>query len=159
MQSTTHFLVGIWIFRACLLFESLGVPFWLIVIISVILAVISHVLLDCIAKLTYHMPEPQYHDAFWVGYHAIFVYGGTLALFILFFTDYWWVMLASILPDIIDWYILRPFFKKGPIVHPLIDKVRNSWFAWIPDLTAKKWTVVNEIGLDAILLILLLIYS
>ncbi|MHA1776407.1 MAG: hypothetical protein ACTSWC_06505 [Promethearchaeota archaeon] len=159
MQSTTHFLVGIWIFRACSLLETMGVPFWIIIILSTILAILSHVLLDCLAKMTYHMPEPQYHDVFWVSYHVVFVYGGTLALLILYFSNYWWVMLAAILPDIIDWYIRRPLLKKGPIIHPQIDKLRNRWFSWIPDLTAKKWTVVLEIGLDVILFVLLIVFA
>lgn len=159
MQSPTHFLTGMILFRVMqLLFPAL--PSWIFIPLVIIIGVLSHFLLDSLARMTYHLPDPQWKDPFWVSYHVIFVYLGTLVMLIVFWTPYWWVMLASLLPDIIDWYLLRPLFKIGPVVHPYIDKLRNSMFTWVPDWTAKKWTVILELTYDGILLtLLLLIFS
>ncbi|WP_457558848.1 hypothetical protein [Candidatus Harpocratesius sp.] len=157
MQSTTHFLVGIWIYKVFILLAP-NFPTWSLINLTILLALFSHLILDCFAKITYHVPNAQWKDLFWLSYHIIFVYVGSLLLLIFYLPQYWWVMLAATLPDIIDWYIMRPIFKKGPYIHPYIDKVRNNWFSWLPDLTSKKWTVVLEIGFDVILLLLLILF-
>ncbi|MHA1340668.1 MAG: hypothetical protein ACTSRZ_11060 [Promethearchaeota archaeon] len=145
MQSPTHFLMGILIYR---LFESfIGFSNNIIGIILkgivFILIFFSHFLVDAIAKITYHVPDARPQDKFWLSYH-IFIFGLTIFLAIWFIIPYFWVMLFSVLIDIIDWGILRGLMKKNPIIHPLIDKFRNKFFSWLPNLIEKKWTVINE---------------
>ncbi len=156
MQAPTHFLTGMIIFRA---FSSWfpALPPWILISLTVIASVFSHFLLDCLADLTYHLPDPQWNDPFWVSYHVIFVYIGSLVMLVVFWQGYWWVMLASILPDIIDWYTLRWIFKKDSVVHPLIDKMREHWFSWLPNWRDRKWTVALEICVDMGLLLIILL--
>ncbi|TFH27743.1 MAG: hypothetical protein E4G98_05895 [Promethearchaeota archaeon] len=156
MQAPTHFLTGMVIYIALSSWFS-ALPSWLLISITVIASLLSHFLLDCLAKLTYHLPDPQWKDPFWVTYHVVFVYVGTLVMLVVFWKEYWWVMFASIIPDIIDWYFLRPFFKKGPVVHPLIDWMRKHWFNWVPDWTDRKWTVALEIAADVGLLLIVIL--
>ncbi len=143
MQMPTHFLIGILIAEIFnLLLPSMPIPVQILII--AILAVLSHYLLDCIAISTYHPYKAHWDDKFFKGFHIIYAFGFAIILFIWFFIPYWWVMLFSILPDIIDWYILRPAFHKDPVVHPSIDRVRDALFSWLPDLKEKKWAVLNE---------------
>ena len=157
MQMSTHFLIGILVAK---LFSFLTPTFPIAVqiILIAILAVLSHYLLDCIAISTYHPYKAHWDDIFFKIFHIVYAYGLSVIIFIWFFKDYWWVMLFSILPDIIDWYILRLIFHKDSLVHPSIDKVRDALFSWLPDLKEKKWAVLNEfilagaIGVSIILL-------
>ncbi len=143
MQMSTHFLIGILVAK---LFRLLTptLPIATQIIFIAILAVISHYLLDCIAISTYHPYKAHWDDTFFKIFHIVYAYGLSIFIFIWFFKDFWWVMLFSILPDIIDWYIMRAILHKGPVVHPSIDKVRDTLFSWLPDLKEKKWAVVNE---------------
>ena len=143
MQMPTHFLFGVLIAK---LFSLLPPTFPIAaqILLIAVLAVISHYLLDCIAISTYHPYKAHWDDNFFKIFHIVYALALSVFIFIWFFKDYWWVMLFSILPDIIDWYILRPIFHKDPLVHPSIDKVRNALFSWLPDLKEKKWAVVNE---------------
>ena len=143
MQMSTHFLISILIAK---LFSFLPptFPIAIQIILIAVLAVLSHDLLDCIAISTYHPLKPHRDDIFYMIFHIIYAYALSGFLFIFFFEDYWWVMAFSILPDIIDWYILRAIFHKDSIYHPRIDKVRDALFSWLPDLKEKKWAVIFE---------------
>ncbi|MHA1612570.1 MAG: hypothetical protein ACTSVZ_10670 [Promethearchaeota archaeon] len=156
MQAPTHFLTGMVIYLAFSTWFP-ALPSWILIILTLISAVFSHFVLDSLAEMTYHLPDPQWKDPFWVAYHVIFVYVGSLVMLIVFWQEYWWVMFASILPDIIDWYTLRWIFKKDPVVHPLIDSMRARWFAWVPNWRNRKWTVALEISVDLGLLLIILL--
>ena len=143
MQMSTHFLIGILIAKLLNLL-LLTTPFGLNIIVIAVLAVISHYFLDCITISTYHPYKAHWDDLFFKLFHLLYAYGLSVFIFIWFFEEYWWVMLFSVLPDIIDWYILRPFFHKDPFIHPSIDKVRDVLFSWLPNLKEKKWAVINE---------------
>ena len=143
MQMSTHFLIGIFVAKLVnLIFLDSLIALQIILI--AVLAVLSHDLSDCIAISTYHPYKPHKDDAFFMIFHIFYAYALSGLLFIWFFKDYWWVMFFSILPDIIDWYILRTIFHKDPIYHPRIDKVRDVLFSWLPNLKEKKWAVINE---------------
>ena len=143
MQMSTHFLIGILIAKLFSLFPP-TFPLAIQIILIAFLAILSHYLLDCIAISTYHPYKPHWDDNFFNIFHLIYAYGLSVIIFILFFKNYWWVMLFSILPDIIDWYILRAIVHKDPLVHPSIDKMRDALFSWLPDFKEKKWAVINE---------------
>lgn len=146
MQMATHFLTGILIAKLIDLLPT-NFPVALQIIIVCILAYFSHYLLDCIAISTYHPLETHWDDKFYKIYHILFVFVFSFILLIIFFIPYWWVMIFAVLPDIIDWYTLRPLFHKDPIIHPFIDKIRDKVFSWLPDLKEKKWAALIEFTL------------
>lgn len=67
MQAPTHILTGVLIEQAVSPIGSPALRYSAIVAAGAI----SHVLLDRVARLTYHPPDPLPRDWFWVGYHAL----------------------------------------------------------------------------------------
>ena len=157
MQAPTHILTGILlleIFRR--IFPTS--PIWLQIVVVFPLSLASHFLLDASSIFTYHPPKADWKDWFWVSYHlSIFI--GSIVLLVFFIVDYWWAIIAANLPDLIDWLILRPIFKKKPVMHPIADKIRNFLFKKTPNWNHKRWTIVIEFGIIGVLLtaVLLLI--
>ena len=157
LQAITHFLTGI-IIQALLInfIPPLGI------ILILIIAFFSHFLIDSLAKVTYHLKDPQWHDKFWVIYHIIILTIGAIIL-VYFWTPYWWGMGFAVLIDIYDWGFIRGIrkVKNDPLwlqkyeIHPLIDKFRNKFFAWLPDWNAKRYAVVPEAILIAFLLVII----
>lgn len=156
----THFLVGIFIQKY--LFGIISFPFDIILIL--ILAFLSHILVDCLARFTFHTPEKQKGDKIWLSWHII-IYISSFLVFIIFWNPYWLVMIVSILFDIWDWYTLRmiqrhvlknPDWGKKYFLHPIIDKVRNKCFMWLPDLTYEHKGIIVEIILIIFLLFIIL---
>jgi hypothetical protein len=146
MQNFTHILAGILI--CDLIFDVTPIwPLWVQIVVIAVLAFLSHFLIDDIAMITYHPPNSMSKDRFWVIYTwFVWIFFGVL--FIIFFIPYWWVMICSLFPDIIDWYTARPLFKKGPFFHPIIDQIRNELFSWIPAWNYKRWAVLIEFAFD-----------
>ena len=149
MQAPTHFLMGVLIFKI-VEFCAPSLNNIILYILVFIFSFLSHFLIDAIAKITYHVPDPRPEDKFWVVYH-IFIVVFTLVLLIILWDAYWIALIGSILIDLIDWVLYRAIMKKEPIIHPLIDKFRDKFFFWLPDLLEKKWTVVNEFIIWAII--------
>lgn len=158
LQAPSHLLFGILlleIFRV--IFPSS--PLWLQIIIVFPLSLASHFFIDASAIITYHPPKADWKDWFWVSYHVI-VYIGTVIVLFFFLVEYWWTIIAATLPDLVDWLILRAIFKKTPIFHPLIDKLRDILYKKTPNWNHKRWTVIIEFAIVGVLLtaILLLQY-
>ena len=150
MQAPTHILTGIFLLELFrLLFPAS--PIWLQIIVVLPLCVASHFLIDAVAIITYHPPKADWKDWFWVSYHLL-IYIGSVVLLIFFFVDYWWAILAANLPDLIDWFVLRVFFKKQPVIHPIIDKLRGFLFKKTPNWNHKRWTIIIEFGIIGALL-------
>jgi hypothetical protein len=155
LQAITHFLVGIIIQS---LFINFSPPYNIFLII--VIAFFSHFLIDCIAKITYHLKDPQPHDKFWVLYHII-IFTASAIVLVYFWKPFWWGMGVAVLIDIYDWIIIRgirklkknPLWLQGYEMHPLIDKFREKFFAWLPDWNEKRYAVVPE----AILILALLV--
>ncbi len=160
MQAPTHILAGI------LLLEIFRVIFptallWVQLVVVIPLGVASHFIIDAAAIITYHPPKADWTDWFWVSYHLV-IYAGSIVLLVFFMIDYWWVIIAANLPDIIDWLILRLIFKKEPVCHPIADKLRNFLFRKTPNWNHKRWTIIIEfviIGLLLTAVVLLLNFS
>ncbi|WP_371801660.1 hypothetical protein [Candidatus Lokiarchaeum ossiferum] len=143
MQSPTHILTGIFLYKLIIaLFPTLPTV-WLVIITS-ILAFLSHGLIDAIAVMTYHPYKANWEDKFFKIYHIVFVYILTGVLVIYFLIPYWWVMIFALLPDIIDWYTLRPIWHHDPVIHPKIDLFRDKFFHWLPNLKEERWAVLVE---------------
>lgn len=143
MQAPTHILTGVLIYK---IFYSIFVGSNVIVlgVIIFIVSFCSHFLTDVISNITYHLPEEKPNDKFWVGYHIIISIMALIFIFI-YWNSYWIGISGTLLIDIIDWFILRYLFKKKAIIHPLINKFKNKFFFWMPNLIEKKWAVINEL--------------
>ncbi len=165
MESITHNLTAILIQILC--FNYFIYP--LNIICTVIFALFSHFLSDALSKLTYHTPEALKKDKFWIIWHVI-IYFASTGIFIIFFIPFWLAMLSVNIPDIIDWFILRPIqkkrkrknpdsdLKKNYLFHQITDWIRDKLFFWLPDLTYKKYGVINELIMIGILSILIGLY-
>jgi hypothetical protein len=165
IQSSTHFLIGILIQFLVLLFIW-SIP-WLAVILILVLGFLSHALVDPIAgKFTYHPPKADWNDKFWVSYH-IGMYAFTVVI-VIFFWQYWLGMVASIIPDILDWgaRALRKYkffhleWYDEPYVHNFINRPMLYLLKGFKGDTSKRTGVIPEIVLNIVLAILaiLLIY-
>jgi hypothetical protein len=151
MQAPTHFLTGI-VISKLIMHGPPNIPLWIQIILIGTLAFLSHIIVDCFAKLTYHTPDPHPEDKFWVGYH-IGIAVLTLIIVIIFIREYWWVMIMTVLVDIVDWGVLRAILKKPAWFHPKIDVLREKFLQKLPDYNHTKWSVVIEFLILAILTI------
>ena len=170
METITHNLVAVIIQILC--FNFLIFPWNLT--FTIFFAFVSHILVDAIAVITYHTPDPQKEDKFWLIWHYI-IYAVSLFSIAIFFIPYWLSMLFANIMDIWDWFILRPIQKKlknkNPeskwgdkyYFHRIVDWVREKLFFWLPKRNYKKSGVIIEIllisGLSLIILTLLVLVA
>lgn len=162
MQNATHLVCGILIQKAAnrvrdarlrrLLVASLGI--------------LSHGVLDKLARMTYHPPEAQAHDPFWVVYHAA-LYGASALLAVTNLSTYKQGMLWAAAPDL-DW-VARPLSRrlspgvslwKGPILHDALHRLIDALpglrrLNHLPDWRSKKEGVLVEVALLVILAMLI----
>lgn len=102
MQAPTHILAGVVIGK---LFEwrtYRGVAMFL----TAVLALLSHAVLDKLARVTYHQPEADFGNPAWVGFHLVVVLVTVIFLY-LWWTDYKWSIVFALLPDL-EWLIIYP---------------------------------------------------
>jgi len=123
---------------------------------AVVAAALSHPLLDDLARATYHPPNAQLHDPFWLGFHAL-VAVATVA-FAWRFRRHGWFMAASLLPDL-DWVIGRPLglWSEGSAhaafrAIPGLSSVSEALRGVVPDLRGGRSGALLELGLVALLL-------
>ena len=149
MQAIMHIIVGI------LIFHAVGNS-----VLAFILIFLSHYIIDVLVLITYHPKDPQPQSKFWVRYH-IFLLILTIITLLIFLKIYFWVIIVSLLPDIVDWFFVRPILKKEPIFHPFIERLRKSkLFSWIPDLTMNPKATINEwIMLLAFFIVYFILYA
>ena len=158
MQAITHFFSGIFM---TLLLQVIPMPGWLRFVLLFPIGIMLHFIIDAIAKMTYHPPEPLTKDKFWVTWHVI-IFGGSVFVAIWFWVPYFWGMLASIVPDIYDWGIIRGVrayqkhklgdnyenkseFMKGHEFHPWVDKFRNKYLEFLPNWNFQKKGIIPEL--------------
>ncbi len=158
IQAVTHFLTGILIQIICFIYF----PIPLAILLTIILAILSHFIVDSAAKATYHTSEPHRDDKFWVAWMYISM-GITMAfvIWVIVIRMFWFFFLGgffSILVDIIDWGIIRTiqnkrknnqksYWEQGHFFHILIDKIRDKMppFSWLPNWNYEKKGVIVEI--------------
>ncbi|MHA1269475.1 MAG: hypothetical protein ACTSPY_06765 [Candidatus Helarchaeota archaeon] len=140
---------------------SFGFIPWLLIILILVFGFLSHAILDPLAsKFTYHPPEANWNDKFWVSYHLgmyIFTF-----LIIIFYFQYWLGMIASIIPDILDWgaRALKKFkflhlqWYDQPYIHNCINRPILYLLKGIKGDITRKTGIIFEIILNAILLII-----
>ena len=164
MQAPTHLVTGALIQKAI---EKKKVqPFPLRYVLVASLAVISHGILDRLARFTYHPPIPLIGDWFWISYHSIVAFL-TVFIFVKYWKRYKLGLIFSILPDF-DWVVVYssslfsfqiPFWKE-PILHKFLFKFLDflppfSFLDTLPDWTLERKAVILEIALFTALFIIL----
>ncbi len=162
METITHNLVAVVIQILC--FTLLIFPWNLI--FTIIFAFISHIIFDALAVITYHTPEVQKEDKFWIVWHY-FIYAVSLLSIVIFFIPYWLSMFFANVVDIWDWFTLRPIQKKKRkrtpeskwgdklYFHPIVDWVREKLFFWLPKRIYKKSGILIEIVIILVFILLI----
>jgi uncharacterized protein (TIGR00251 family) len=134
--------------------------------LTAVVAFLSHGLLDRLANATYHPPNADFHDPFWVIFHSCI-----LVLTIVFLVIWWrrfkWGIFFAALPDL-DWvfihgqeifHIQLPFYQK-PIMHNLLHKVFDDMppfsYLTVPNHRHNPWACLWEVAL--VLALLAVIY-
>ena len=159
----THLLAGI-------LTQILSFKFFVFPInflFTILFAFLSHFLLDAFVNITYHTPDPQKDDKFWL-FWRVFDYSGTAIIAIIFFFPYVLGMLFANMMDIVDWVILRPIYRKkvSPeefdwnknfVFHDLIAKFREKLLFWLPNWRFKKFGIITELIIISGFLIFIII--
>jgi len=159
MQAPTHLITGILIQRSFGEIYPLPLRYFLIAF----LAIISHGILDKLAKFTYHPPDPLINDRFWISYHLFMIFL-TFFIFIKYYKNYKFGMIFSIIPDF-DWIVIHssklfsfsvPFWKE-PILHKILFSFLDSsplfkFLNTLPNLSLKRIGIIPEIVFLIILL-------
>jgi hypothetical protein len=129
-------------------------------ILIILLAIISHGILDKFARFTYHPPMPLIEDWFWVSYHLAIALL-TIYTFLRYWDRYKLGLIFSVLPDF-DWIILHssdffsfqiPFWSE-PILHKFFFGFLDLFpfnLNFLPDWTSERVSVILELALLAIL--------
>jgi hypothetical protein len=149
LQLPTHLIVGI-VIQAVLTYYFL-IPEWLSVFLTIIMAFFSHFLVDAIAKITYHPPD-RIDDNFWLIWHVFLLLFGIVILLV-FMWKYAIGMLFANLVDIWDWLTLRkiarrkgqPEWGKQYYLHPFANKIRSTFFFWLPNLSHNRVGILPEV--------------
>jgi len=153
LETITHNLFAVIIQILCFKF----VFFPLNIILTIILAFLSHIFVDAIAIITYHPPEIQ-RDKFWIVWHVI-IYILSILSIVIFVIPFWLGLLCANLFDLWDWFILRPIQNKKKknvpetkwgekyYFHRIIDATRNKLFYWLPKWNYKRGGILIEISI------------
>lgn len=123
MQAPTHLATGILIQKAIRKRQRYQRRYSLTI---ASLALLSHGILDRLARFTYHPPVPLIQDWFWISYHLVIA---VLTVYVVLncWRKYKLGIIFSVLPDI-DWVVLHvsdflsiqiPFWKE-PILHKFL---------------------------------------
>ena len=153
MNLETHVLTGIIIQIYC--FMIFIFPFN--IIFTILFAFLSHFIIDAFVLITYHPPDPQKGDTFWLSWQII-TYGSGAILILLFYPFVLGILFANLV-DLIDWVILRILYtrmikkvkidwKYNHIFHSIIAKIRKKTLFWLPNWYYEKKAVISEIIID-----------
>jgi hypothetical protein len=157
MQGPTHLVTGILIQKS--LERIRPTPLQYLAVAA--LGVLSHGILDHLARATYHPPAPLTQDWFWVISHLT-IGILTLCVIVRYWRGYKFGMFCSILPDL-DW-VVRPvanFFSMGfgqrSPLHTLLNRfidllVPPKIWDVLPNWNLARKGLVVEVVLFAILL-------
>jgi hypothetical protein len=159
MQEPTHILAGVIIQRTVQLTYGRRAG---ALTLTAVTAFLSHGLLDRLANFTYHPPDADFHDPFWVAYHSC------VLLATIFFLCVWWRrfkvgVFFAMLPDL-DWVIIHgqnllhvriPFYQQ-PHMHHLLsllfDRTPPFSLMKIPSHRHNPWACLYEVALVLLML-------
>ena len=159
MQGPTHLVTGILIQKGMRKIRPLPLQYFLIAL----LAIMTHGILDKLARFTYHPPDPLTNDLFWISYH-LFIASLTIFIFVRYWKNYKLGLIFSILPDF-DWVVIHTSnflsfsvsFWKDEILHKLLFSFLDflipfSFLNTLPNLSFERIGVLPEITLFSTLL-------
>ena len=162
MQNVTHLASGILIQKATARVQDASLRRLLVAS----LGLLSHGVLDKLARMTYHPPDPQPDDPFWVTYHKT-LYTASVLVLIAGYRSYKQGMFWASAPDL-DWvvrWVSRRLPADAPLweepilhktLHRLIDSLPGlSLLNHLPDWRSKKKGALVEITLLATLAMLI----
>jgi hypothetical protein len=163
LETITHNLVAVIIQILCFAF----MPFPWNIILTIVIAFISHILVDDFSVITYHTPEARKEDKFWLIWHYI-IYALSILSTIIFLLPYWLSLLFANVIDLWDWFILRPIQKKKKSKNPeskwgdkyyfhrMVDWSRDKLFFWLPQREYKRSGIIIEIIIICVLSLILI---
>jgi hypothetical protein len=153
MEAITHILTGV----VLQIISFKYTPFPWNYILTIVLSFFSHFLIDALAKITYHTPEPHKDDNFWVAWHIIILVA-SIGSAIYFFIPYWVGAIFANAVDLWDWAIMRRIQKRKKenenidkwgekyfIHYKIIDKIREKVFFWLPNWNHNKYAIIPEL--------------
>ena len=154
MQAPTHLVTGILIQKAMRNVQPISLQYFLVAF----LAVISHGILDRLARFTYHPPMPLTGDLFWISYHSIIAFL-TIFIIVKYWKEYKLGLIFSVLPDF-DWVVIHstnffslpiPFWKE-PILHKFFFSFFDSlppfgFLNTLPDWGLERTGIIVELAL------------
>ncbi|HVM49833.1 MAG TPA: hypothetical protein VMU04_17525 [Candidatus Acidoferrum sp.] len=159
MQAPTHILTGALIQRG---FEPVR-PRALGLALTAVCALLSHGLLDRLANLTYHLPDPDFQSPVWIAYHACLLML-TIVFLYLWWKPYKWGIIFGCLPDV-DWVFIHGqqifhfqlAFYRQPHLHRLLGRILDAFPPFtalnrLPNLRHHAWAILPELVLLATLL-------
>ena len=159
MQTPTHILIGAAIQKAV----ERRLPGPLVPWVTAPLALLSHGVLDKLARFTYHPPQPQWRDPFWVAFHAA-VLAGSVGLLRRYGHRYKWGVRFATAQDL-EWVAahlartLRPgtdlFGDASPhrVVSQALDRVPGvRALEQLPRWTHRKEAALLEVALIGVAL-------
>ena len=156
MQAMTHIAMGALgakLYKASAKSLPMPLPFVALLLILLVM-VVSHVVLDDLAKATYHPPNALSDDWFWLLYHGL-VLMISLTLLV-YFRWAWLFIIAALLPDV-DWFArffgfslqAHEWFRSLPIISEWSVQIRS----FVPDWRYVPWAAAIEFGLLCLLLV------
>ena len=158
MQGPTHILTGVIIRR---IFAWRDYPLFSISF-TVFFGLLSHGILDKVAKATYHPPHADFTDPFWLAYH-ITVWLISIVMLYKFWGEYTLGIIFAMLPDL-DWVILHTadafgkeiIFYKRPWLHDSLNYILDavppfSYLNQLPDNRLLPLACIWEVLLFGIL--------
>ncbi|MBS1612123.1 MAG: hypothetical protein JST49_04830 [Bacteroidetes bacterium] len=159
MQAPTHILAGVIIKKLFDWSEYKAVAYTLIAV----LAFLSHGLLDKFAVLTYHRPDADFSDPFWVGYHIAVLLVSIVFLY-MYWGEYKLGIIFAMLPDF-DWIMIHgqhalhidiPFYNT-PHLHNALNFLYDLIPGWenLMDLRYQPWAAIFEVLLIALLILII----
>ncbi len=110
-----------------------------------------HILIDNLAKLTYHPSESNWGDPVYAGWHLFtYILEAVVAIYILRKDlRYFGGMLGSVSFDLWDWSIVRFLGKytnvELPTLHFMEGYTREAVFYWLPEWGLNPPAMINEI--------------
>jgi hypothetical protein len=153
MQEPTHILAGVLIQKST---QSILGRRWCGRVLMAVLAFLSHGLLDRLANMTYHPPQADFNNTFWVAFHSCVLITTILFLWI-WWRPYKWCVTFAMLPDL-DWVFIHggaTFYRK-PYMHNFLHIIFDETppFSWlkVPNHRHNPWACLWEIGLIVVML-------
>jgi len=162
MQAPTHILAGKIIQQIT---DRRDFRF-LIIGLMLFLGLLFHAIFDKMARMTYHPPDADFTDYFWVFYHLA-VLLTTIVFLYLYGAEAKWGILFSLLPDV-DWIFIHgqrllgvdiPFYRV-PHIHQLLNWVMDNippftLLNLLPDYRFYYWAFITELVFVGLLLFII----